>query len=82
MNKFSVQGTSVSLGLTLTTVFVLCALVQAIAPEVRASHMWVSLFTSAESGTLRMWLEGILANLVFGTFAGFLFGHFYNRFAR
>lgn len=82
MHTLSIKGTSISLGLTLAAVFVLCALAQAVDLGFRASHMWVNLFSAAEAGSVQVWVEGTLASLVFGALAGYLFAFFYNKFAR
>lgn len=82
MNRLSTKGASISLGLTLAGVFVLCALAQTLDIGFRASHMWVNLFSAAEAGSAQLWIEGMLASLVFGALAGYLFAFFYNKFSR
>ena len=77
-NKLSYKATGLALAGTLTSIFVLCAIVQTIAPGLQASHMWVSLFTAAPIGSATAWIEGIIANIVFGLVGGHLFAWIYN----
>ena len=75
----SMKKTGIALATTLVLVYVLCLLVQAIAPGIQASHMWVQLFTAAPVGSVRSWVDGILANAVFGLVAGHVFAWVYNK---
>lgn len=77
--RLSPTATGLALAGTLVIVFVLCALAQAVAPGLQASHMWVSLFTAAPIGSPEAWLEGGLSSLVAGFIAGWLFGAIYNK---
>lgn len=77
--RLSMKGAGVALASTLVGLFVLCELVENIAPNLQASHMWVSLFTAAPIGTASAWIEGIIANLVFGLIGGHVFAWVYNR---
>lgn len=82
MNTLSPKGTGIALSITLAVLFALCAVVQYIDPGFQATHMWLTLFSAAELGSLRMWAEGILASLVMGAISGYVFAGAYNRFAR
>ena len=62
----------------LVVIFVLCAIVQAIAPSVQATHVWISLFTSAPIGSAAAWISGILSSAVGGFVAGWIFAWVYN----
>ena len=77
--RLSPTAAGLALSGTLVLVFVLCALVQVIVPDLPASHMWVSLFTAAPLGSGEAWLEGLASNLVFGFVAGWLFAAIYNK---
>jgi len=73
---------AIALAGTLIVLFVLCALAELAFPGPRLSHAWLNLFTTAPIGSVRAWLEGLLANLVFGGIAGALFAAIYNAAAR
>ncbi len=79
MTRFNPLATGMALAATLATVFIVCALVQAIAPGIQASHMWLSLFTGAPIGSASAWIEGIVSSIVAGFIAGWLFGAIYNK---
>ncbi len=70
-----------ALAATLVFIFVLCAIVQALVPSVQASHMWLDLFTAAPIGSPTAWIEGIVANAVFGFVGGYFFAWVYNTLA-
>lgn len=79
MNRISEVAAGAGVAAALVVVFVLCALVQAIAPDVQASHMWISLFTSSPIGSLSAWVSGIVSSVVGGFVAGYVFAWKYNR---
>jgi len=79
--RLSEVSVGFALAVTLVIVFVLCALAYAVAPGIQASHMWVNLFTAAPLGSVSAWVQGILANLVFGFVAGWVFASVYNKIA-
>ncbi len=67
-----------ALAKTLVVAYVLCAIAQIIFPGVQFSHMWLQLFSAAPMGSLTMWLEGIVANIVVGFVLGYVFAWSYN----
>jgi hypothetical protein len=75
----SLSAAAVGLSLALVALFIVCAVVQLVAPDIRATHAWVGLFTTAELPSLRAWVEGILLSVVFGLVAGGIFVLGYNR---
>ena len=64
---------------TLVVAFVLCAIAQVILPGVQFSHMWLQLFTAAPTGSVAMWLEGMVASILVGFIFGYVFAWAYNR---
>jgi hypothetical protein len=66
------------LAAALVALFVLCALVQAVAPGWPAIHAWIGLFTAEPTLSLRAWVDGILWSTVFGGVAGAVFVAVYN----
>jgi S1-C subfamily serine protease len=75
----SLSGAAVGLGVALVALFVICAVVQLIAPNIQATHAWIGLFTTAELPSLRAWIEGIVFSVVFGLVVGGIFALAYNR---
>lgn len=74
--------TGLALMVTLVVVYVLCAIVQVILPGAQFSHVWLALFTAAPMGGAAMWVEGIIASVVFGFIFGWCFAHCYNWFSK
>lgn len=81
VDGLSARAAGIALAATLVVLFILCAIVQVVAPNLQATHMWISLFTAAPIGSGQAWLEGIIASIVFGFIGGFLFAWVYNRAA-
>ena len=75
----SLSAAAVGLSLALVALFIVCAVVQLIAPDIQVTHAWVGLFTTAELPSPRAWIEGILFSVVFGLVAGAIFVLGYNR---
>ena len=69
------------LAIALVVLFVICAIVEMVAPNLPATHAWIGLFTTAEPGSVRSWLEGVLYSVVFGAVAGSVFVVGYNLIA-
>lgn len=82
MSHISGVAAGVGVAAALIVIFVLCAIVQAIFPAVQATHMWISLFTSAPVGSAWAWITGILSSAVGGFVAGWIFAYVYNWMAR
>jgi hypothetical protein len=66
------------LAVALVFLFVLCAIVQAVAPGWPATHAWIGLFTAEPTLSLRAWVDGIVWSSVFGAVAGAVFVATYN----
>ena len=79
-NIYRISGVAAGAGVAaaLVVVFVLCAIVQVVAPDVQATHMWISLFTSAPIGSAWAWIAGIVSSAVGGFVAGWVFAWVYN----
>ncbi len=75
----SLSAAVVGLSVALVALFVICAVVQLVAPDIQATHAWIGLFTTAELPSLRAWIEGIVFSVVFGAIAGAIFVLAYNR---
>lgn len=68
----------VALAGTLGIIYVICALFIGMFPGPRFSHMWLQNFSVSPMGSGQMWLEGIIASLVVGFVAGYIFASLYN----
>lgn len=79
MTRLNPLATGMALAGTLAIVFVICAIVQVVAPGIQASHMWLNLFTGAPLGSASAWIGGIVSSLVAGFISGWLFGAIYNK---
>ena len=76
--QLSLLGAAVGLAIALISLFVICAVVQTIAPDLQATHAWIGLFTAADPGSARAWAEGICYSAVFGLVGGWIFAAGYN----
>ncbi|OGG72752.1 hypothetical protein A3A38_03775 [Candidatus Kaiserbacteria bacterium RIFCSPLOWO2_01_FULL_53_17] len=79
VSSLSAVAAGAGVAAALVVIFVLCAIVQVIAPNVQATHAWISLFTSAPIGSAGAWISGILSSAVGGFVAGWVFAFVYNR---
>lgn len=70
-----------ALAITLVVLFILCAVAQMIFPNFQATHMWLNLFSGAEVGSARLWVEGVLVSALAGYLSGFVFAKSYNLVA-
>ena len=79
-NTSRISGVAAGAGVAaaLVVAFVLCAIVQAVAPSIQATHMWVSLFTSSPIGSAGAWISGIASSAVAGFVSGWIFARVYN----
>ena len=64
----------------LLSLFVLCWIGAALS-DLRLSHMFIQLFTTAPVGSPAALFEGTCWSLLFGAIAGALFAFFYNLFS-
>lgn len=75
----SPSAAAVGLSVALVAIFIVCAVVQLVAPNIQATHGWIGLFTTAQLPSLQAWIEGILFSVVFGLIAAGIFVFGYNR---
>lgn len=79
--RLSPLAAAFGLAIALVVLFVICAIVGMVAPNLPATHAWIGLFTAAEAGSARAWLEGLFYSVVFGALAGTVFAVAYNMIA-
>jgi hypothetical protein len=82
MNRIHEVAAGAGVAAALVVVFVLCAVVELLAPSIQASHMWIDLFTTYPVSSLAAWVSGILSNAVGGFVAGYVFAWKYNKVVR
>ena len=59
----SLLGSAVALSLALIVLFVACAIVAVVFPDLRFAHAWIGLFTVAPVNSPQAWLEGLFFSL-------------------
>jgi hypothetical protein len=79
--RLSPAAAAFGLAIALVVLFVICAIVEMVAPTLPATHAWIGLFTAADAGSVRAWLEGLFYSIVFGAVAGAVFVIGYNTIA-
>lgn len=77
----SILGLATAAGLALALLFVLCALVGVLFPDLQATHAWVALFTLAPVTSPQAWFEGTFFSLIFGIFVGSIVAAVHNAVA-
>ncbi len=77
----SMLGLAIAASVALIVLFVLCALVGVLFPNLQVTHAWVGLFTLAPVTSPQAWLEGIFFSLVFGIVAGSIVAAVHNAVA-
>lgn len=82
MNHISGVAAGAGVAAALVVAFVLCSIVQLVAPDLQATHMWVSLFTSSPMGSAGAWITGILSSAAGGFVSGWIFASVYNRVSK
>lgn len=74
-------GLAAALSVAMIVVFVACALVELVAPGLRVTHAWVTLFTAVLVTTPQAWLEGVFFSLLFGIVVGSVVAVVHNAIA-
>ena len=77
----SMMGSAMALSLVLIVLFVICGLVELVAPGLQVTHAWVGLFTLSPVNSAQAWLEGIFFSLAAGIIAGSIFASVHNAVA-
>lgn len=77
----SILGLAIAVGLALVLLFVLCALVGVLLPDLQVTHAWVALFTLAPVTSPPAWFEGTFFSLIFGIFTGSIVAGVHNAVA-
>ncbi|WP_332689214.1 hypothetical protein [Devosia sp.] len=77
----SMLGLAIAASVALIVLFVLCALVGVLFPNLQATHAWVGLFTLAPLTSPQAWLEGIFFSLAFGIVIGSIVAAVHNAIA-
>jgi hypothetical protein len=67
-----------ALTLTFIVLYVLCWLVGLVAPNLPLAHGWLLIFSTADPGSIRSFIEGVAASFLFAWASALLFGLTYN----
>lgn len=81
ISRLGVRRLVAATGLTAAAVFLLCW-IGSFIPLSSPTHAYVSLFTAADTRSLRALAEGMLWSLLFGALVGAVFALIYNATAR
>ena len=76
---FNIVALGWALSAALVVLFVLCLIVALLFPDLPATHAWVGLFSAAPLDSARVWIDGVVASVVFGWIAAAMLGAVYNR---
>ena len=71
-----------ALTITFVLLYLLCWAAALVVPDLPLAHGWLLLFSTAEPGSARSLVEGVVASLVFAWITALLFGWAYNRLSR
>ncbi|MEK7509096.1 MAG: hypothetical protein AAB605_00100 [Patescibacteria group bacterium] len=82
MSRISGVAAGAGVAAALVVAFVLCTIAAVILPNVQASHMWISLFTSYPAGSAGAWMGGIVSSAAGGFVSGWIFAYVYNRVSK
>lgn len=77
----SLLGSAIALSVALVVLFVACAIVAVVFPDLRFAHAWIGLFTAAPLNLPQAWLEGLFFSLALGVVAGSIFASVHNAVA-
>ena len=66
----------------LVVLLVLCEAAAVILPGWQLTHAWLALFSSAEAGSLRNLIDGVIASAIFGWIIAAVLVTIYNRLVR
>jgi hypothetical protein len=78
----SVTAAGWALAITFVVLFAICLIAAQMFPGVPLAHNWVRLYSAAPMNSGQVWIEGIIASVVFGWITAIVLGLSYNRFAR
>ena len=82
MSRISGVAAGAGVAAALVVAFVLCSIAAAVFPDLQATHMWISLFTSSPIGSLTAWIVGIISSAGGGFVSGWVFAFVYNRVSK
>jgi hypothetical protein len=68
-----------ALTITLSVLYALCWLATLAAADLPLAHGWLSVFSTAEPGSARSLIDGIVGSVVLAWASALLFGPTYNR---
>jgi hypothetical protein len=81
-SKFDLVAFGWALSSALVVLFVLCEAAAMILPGWQLAHNWLMLFSTAEAGSFRNLIDGIVFSAVFGWITAAVLVSIYNRLVR
>ena len=81
-SKLDLMAFAWALSGALVVLLVLCEAAAVILPGWQLAHNWLMLFSAAEVGSLRNFIEGVVASAIFGWITAAVLVTIYNRLVR
>ena len=82
MSKLDLKAFGLALSGALVMLLILCAAAAMLLPGWQLAHNWLTLFSAAEVGSLRSFVDGIVFSIVFGWITAAVLVPIYNYMIR
>ena len=82
MSKLDLKAFGLALSGALVMLLILCAAAAMLLPGWQLAHNWLTLFSAAEVGSLRSFVDGIVFSIVFGWITAAVLVPIYNYVIR
>jgi hypothetical protein len=81
-SKLDLKAFGLALSGALVVLLILCAAAAMLLPGWQLAHNWLTLFSAAEVGSLRSFIDGIVFSIVFGWITAAMLVPIYNYMIR
>ena len=81
-SKLDLMAFGWALSGALVVLLIICEAAAMILPGWQLAHNWLGLFSAAEAGSLRNFIDGIVFSVIFGWIAAAVLVTIYNRLIR
>ena len=82
MSKLDLKAFGLALSGALVVLLILCAAAAMLLPGWQLAHNWLTLFSAAEVGSLRSFVDGVVFSIVFGWITAAVLVPIYNYVIR
>jgi len=82
MSKLDLKAFGLALSGALVVLLILCAAAAMVLPGWPLAHNWLTLFSAAEVGSLRSFVDGVVFSIVFGWITAAVLVPIYNYMIR